>query len=235
MGQVIPSLICLNHKNPEFCSNLKLLDSISSRTSDTVFIYYVRKGLTSANDILSSVKNKSLLCKQFKEFLFSLGYMVDVNNHCGWTGHISTAWKVIDSSAQNIGDCDENSLMLDGRAKVLYWADVSHEMAFVLPSGCSPDNNQELDSLFVESDIKIARSISDPQADARSVSSMSDDGSTMSAHSKITTETNGSMRGSLRKKLNLSYNVGCDVKIMVFWLESIDDQSSIPIGICYLL
>ena len=31
---------------------------------------------------------------QFLEFLHSLGWPVDVQKHAGWTGHISTSWKI---------------------------------------------------------------------------------------------------------------------------------------------
>lgn len=31
---------------------------------------------------------------QFLEFLHSLGWPVDIRKHAGWTGHISTSWKI---------------------------------------------------------------------------------------------------------------------------------------------
>lgn len=31
---------------------------------------------------------------QFVEFLHSLGWPVDVRKHAGWTGHVTTSWKI---------------------------------------------------------------------------------------------------------------------------------------------
>ena len=39
---------------------------------------------------------KSNVQPQFLEFLHSLGWPVDVKKHAGWTGHISTSWKIMD-------------------------------------------------------------------------------------------------------------------------------------------
>lgn len=224
MGQMIPSLISLNHKSSDFASNLKVLDAISNRTSDTIFVYYVREGMTHAHDILDNARHQSLLNGPFGEFLLSLGCVINVSRHVGWTGHISSAWKILD---EDISPTSEEQLNFDGRKRALYWADVSHEVVFITPSGPIPD---DYDNASLEGDAKL-RATSDAHSDARSVSSMSDDGS-ISVHSKTTSENDSTTRSSLRRKFkNLSlHNIGCDVKVLVLWMESIDDQYSIPIS-----
>jgi hypothetical protein len=225
MGQMIPSLIALNHKTPEFASNLKILDAISNRTSDTIFVYYVRKGLTNADEILANNKLQTVSNSQFREFVLSLGCIVDVKSHSGWTGHVSTAWKIIedDNNSKQVAE-EENSLQFDGRKHVLYWADVSHELVFMLPSGPIPE---EGDNSSLDGDSKL-RASSDSHSDARSVSSMSDDGSN---HSKNMSESE-TTRSSLRRKFRnlLLHNIGCDVKVLILWMECMDDHFSLPIS-----
>ena len=105
----------------------------------------------------------------FDEFLSSLGWPVNVETHAGWTGNVTTSWKI--KSGRKAERCEENvdascngsvapPLYLlriynsnvvcyrsgadtntattggrfDGLQQVLYWADVTSEVAFVFPS-----------------------------------------------------------------------------------------------------
>lgn len=227
MGQ-IHSLSSLDEKGENYAKDLKELDSISIRTSDTVFVFYVRKGKTSAPEILNSVKHRSTVSSQFREFLLTLGHSIDVLQHSGWTGHISTSWKINDEERTNFTEEDyreHGGWLYNGYHKALYWADNAHEIAFIVPSEF-PKEVDTISSVSVDSDVKL-RGVSD--TDARSVSSMSDDGSTLSAHSKVVSESH-SNRSSLRKRNHVSHNIGCDVKVLVVWLESMDDQYNIPIS-----
>lgn len=223
MGQTIPSLIALNNKSSEFVSNLKLLDSISNRTSDTVFVFYVKTGVRNADDILSANKQQIVSNNKFREFVLSLGVAVNVKPHCGWTGHVSTSWKVIPDDSKQ----EEGQPLFDGKRHVLYWSDVSHELVFLLPSSYSTAAEDFGDNTSLDGEHKV-RALSDVPADARSVSSLSDDGSNQS---KIVPE-NESNRSSLRRKFrNQSlHNIGCDVKVLIFWMESTDDQYDLPIS-----
>jgi hypothetical protein len=48
----------------------------------------------------------------------------------GWTGHVSTSWKVSPQEAST----SARSTSYDGSSHVLYWADACSEIAFVVPS-----------------------------------------------------------------------------------------------------
>lgn len=60
-------------------------------------------------------------------------------NHCkfffflGWTGHISTSWKITSVVGQQDNTTTKQKLY-DGSTHVLYWADALSEIAFVIPS-----------------------------------------------------------------------------------------------------
>ena len=219
---MIPSLIALNNKNPEFVTNLKILDSLSNRTSDSVFVYYVKTGAKTAEDILSSNKMQIVSNTRFKEFVLSLGSAVNVKTHSGWTGHVSTSWKILEEDSNQ----EEGQYFFDGKKHVLYWADVSHELVFILPSSFSTAAEDLADNTSLDGEPKL-RAISD-HSDARSVSSLSDDGSNQS---KIVSETE-STRNSLRRKFRnqFHHNIGCDVKVLIFWMECADDQYDLPIS-----
>ncbi|CAN8022399.1 unnamed protein product, partial [Ixodes persulcatus] len=87
-------LMALDQNQPGFYAALEALDNISSRTNDTVFIFYVKEGQSTAAEILSNVASSRNVHPQFLEFLRSLGWPVDVGMHTGWTGHVSTSWRV---------------------------------------------------------------------------------------------------------------------------------------------
>ncbi|CAG2108652.1 unnamed protein product, partial [Medioppia subpectinata] len=225
MGQMIPSLIALNSKSADFVSNLKTLDSISNRTSDSVFVYYVRQGVKSADEILADNKQQFASNAHFREFVLSLGSIIDVRTHSGWTGHVSTAWKTV-TDTTGAKEHDKN-YVFDGKKHALYWADVSHELVFLLPSGFTALNDEPLDNTSLDGDYK-QRAVSDAHSDARSVSSLSDDG-TISSKTLVENE---STRSSLRRKFrnHLLHNIGCDVKVLIFWMESTDDHYELPIN-----
>jgi len=77
------------------------------------------------------------------------GSVVDVKRHCGWTGNTETSWKTI-AIAQSSNKFNENfakALLfkldtnsksktlaeIDGDDSILYWVDLTTEMAFYLP------------------------------------------------------------------------------------------------------
>lgn len=82
------------------------------------------------------------------EFLLSLGWPVNLNAHNGWTGHVNTSWSRLNQynlkesssgTSKSIGskanDIPHGGSLYDGEKQVLYWADVSSEIAFVVPTG----------------------------------------------------------------------------------------------------
>lgn len=90
------------------------------------------------------------MSSDFLEFLNSLGWQVQVSSHAGWTGHVQTSWRSTSSAnAQHAAQSDEDEhggALYNGSSHVLYWADVSSEVAFVVPTWTSEplsiaDNN----------------------------------------------------------------------------------------------
>ncbi|XP_070179509.1 ral GTPase-activating protein subunit beta-like isoform X2 [Littorina saxatilis] len=133
---VPPALVMLDSTNTALFSDLESLDFIPSRDNDTLHVFYVKQNQKTAHDILSNVTSYNCVQPQFLEFLHSLGWPVDVRRHAGWTGHVSSSWKISEPD-----ECEEEDYMTgtggslyDGKQQALYWADVSSELAIVVPS-----------------------------------------------------------------------------------------------------
>ncbi|CAL8111145.1 unnamed protein product [Orchesella dallaii] len=130
--RIIP--IDSNHSN--FISELEALDQTSYRTNDTVHIFYVKSGQRKAEDILSNVQSRNGIHPHFMEFLLALG----------WPVNVLTSWKRGSKSSQGIGLEPETSKfsshqneshggsLYNGEQWILYWADVTSEVAFVVPT-----------------------------------------------------------------------------------------------------
>ena len=225
-SQSMESIIGLD-QNAELKTHLNTLDLISTRTSDTVFVFYVRKGRTDPQEILNSVTSKHYVNQQFLDFLADLGLVIDVRSHSGWTGNVSSAWKmqegVVTPDDSYEIQRDHGGSAYDGLHKLVYWADVAHEIAFIVPSGRISDE----DTFSIDSEIvKLRHPKIEGETDVKSLSS--DEGTSISSHSY-----SDSSRSSWRnksKQLSLVTNIGCDTKILVFWLESVDDINTLPIG-----
>ncbi|XP_015788001.1 ral GTPase-activating protein subunit beta isoform X2 [Tetranychus urticae] len=227
----VPSLISLDKKNSELFNNIKTLDMISTRTSDTAFIFYVRKGRVHPQEILNSVSSKHYVSSSFIDFLNGLGCSIKVNQHHGWTGNVYTSWKARDDdslSDDRESYDDHGGSAYDGNKMVLYWADVCNEIAFIVPSGRLPED----DSISIDSEVKgRAKSTEGSETvDLRSLSSLSDDGTNTSNFSRNLSEAESTRNSWRKKNKHLSFigNVGCDTKILIIWLESIDDEATIP-------
>lgn len=210
----------LDFNHPELGSNLRAIDSISTRTSDTIYVYYVRRGRCDQQEILNSVSSKHYVVPEFMDFLTSLGDVIDMKLHSGWTGNIPASLKISTTDDFGTVGSDHGGSAYDGLQKALYWCDISHEMVFVVPS-IRTLRDDDLCSLDNERKNKV--NVERMSTDAYSVSS----GEGTSISSRTYSE---SSRNSIQKsrQLLLSSNAGCD--ILVFWLESIDDMSEVPIG-----
>lgn len=85
--------------------------------------------------ILRSQLHEENVSPNFLEFLSSLGWPVSVSGHAGWTGHVSTSWRV--TAQVNVpqpAHSNHGGALYNGDTHVLYWADVSSEIAFVVPT-----------------------------------------------------------------------------------------------------
>lgn len=259
------SMVCINNSNAtELWSNLKTLDLISTRTSDTVFIFYMRKGRSDPQEILNSVSSKHYVTQSFLDFLHSVGKVIDVRSHRGWTGIVSSSWKTeeetISSSAAYSDDgfdglndpgSDHGGCAFDGTRKALYWNDVSHEMAFIVPSGrfaaVVADTSDDQTSSVIDSDsvttttsssaVRFRQQTFNEVISTSGRSMSSDEGtSTVSTRSAYSDSSRGSLSRNNKssKQLSLLSNIGCDTKVIVVWLESEDDVTEVPIGKFFL-
>ncbi|XP_011866254.1 PREDICTED: ral GTPase-activating protein subunit beta isoform X1 [Vollenhovia emeryi] len=242
-------LIALDPTIPGFCTDLETLDNISPRTCDTVHIFYVKAGQKSASEILVNVLHEENVSPNFLEFLSSLGWPVSVSAHAGWTGHVSTSWRV--TAQVNVpqpAHSNHGGALYNGDTHVLYWADVSSEIAFVVPTqSYLMASSDSLEETSYNSDISTSgqawfeRSISE-STDARN-----------SGTSQNTTQTSRTMSLDLEKQPSSLPGAGpansssadpirprrstkqalpsqTNTKIMVVWLESLEDHIQFPIG-----
>lgn len=222
-----PALVSLDNSSPTFAVDLRILDAISSRTFDTVFVFYMKSGQRSAADILSNVNSKNLVHNQFLEFLHSLGWPVTIGHHPGWTGNMMTSWRT-DQEIQGepeIKDTDHGGSLYNGRKQVLYYADALSEVAFVVPNlpetkEYSSDNSQR-DSMVSEDSLDSSTSsiglpLPPPLA---SNNNNKDDSPRKSAGSDT--------RKSSTKAGPFSLP---DMKVIVVWVENFDDCKHFPLG-----
>ncbi|XP_039175073.1 ral GTPase-activating protein subunit beta isoform X1 [Crotalus tigris] len=136
-----PHLIALDSSLPGFFDDVGYLDLLPCRPFDTVFIFYMKAGQKTSQEILKNVESSRNVQPHFLEFLLSLGWSVDVGKHPGWTGHVSTSWSINsfcdeEGSEQDEVICSEDmgANIFNGQRKVLYYADALTEIAFVVPS-----------------------------------------------------------------------------------------------------
>ncbi|XP_039256619.2 ral GTPase-activating protein subunit beta-like isoform X2 [Styela clava] len=133
-----PDLVMLNRMDPDFPSDIEDLDSIPVRNNDTVFIFYHKAGQTDKQQILENTSLRtSELRPEFSEFVLSLGWPVDLRKHPGWTGNVSTSWKLKQFSDVEEATIDLNTEspgIFNGDKYILYHADVLTETAFIIPT-----------------------------------------------------------------------------------------------------
>ncbi|XP_065357088.1 ral GTPase-activating protein subunit beta isoform X5 [Calliphora vicina] len=133
-------LIVLDTKRTNFAAELNALDKLSARTYDTVHVFYVKSGQTTADEIVGNMNEENIrtLDPHFGNMLLTLGWPVDIAEHSGWSGLVSTSWS-LKTATQKSEDKPQNrsqplDMKFNGESKVLYWADVASEIAFVVPT-----------------------------------------------------------------------------------------------------
>ncbi|XP_072031958.1 ral GTPase-activating protein subunit beta-like isoform X2 [Amphiura filiformis] len=268
---VPPALVALDESFSGFHGDLRLLDAIPSRTYDSVFVFYVKSGQKTSEEILNNVNSKSNVQPEFLEFLRSLGWPVDISKHAGWTGNLTTSWKMSFNATSSRGsreDLDLTSTSLqrelctlfhinsdlggvneeennggsiyNGRKKVLYYADVISEIAFVVPSlkpeGQGFEEDQPVDENDASSDTKSTTSTTTTSSqgllplDVTAESATSTPQSTASS-SSAPTVCGTSLERERSRKLSTrgGLMLGPEVRIIVAWLENFDDHASFPL------
>ncbi|XP_069691801.1 ral GTPase-activating protein subunit beta isoform X2 [Periplaneta americana] len=237
-GNVGSSLTALDTTVEGFCRDLETLDSMSSRTCDTVHVFYVRAGQKTAEEILSNVQSEATVSPHFLEFLLSLGWAVNVHQHPGWTGHISTSWRITQPAADEATlPNNHGGSLYNGDTRVLYWADASSEIAFVVPTRCHEmDASPQFDSSSETSAHApgqgwFERSVSDS---AGSGGRGGEKPRTLSLDlDKSSGSSPGNTNGSGRRRTGAVRHpppVHSNTKVMVFWTESFEDQLQLPLS-----
>ena len=61
------------------------------------------------------------------------GSVVEIEHHWGWTGNIETSWKTVPITSSNKSTKSKTLAEIDGNDSILYWVDLTTEMAFYLP------------------------------------------------------------------------------------------------------
>ena len=79
-GNVGSPLTALDTTRDGFCHDMEVLDNMSSRTCDTVHVFYVRAGQKTAEEILSNVVSYTLILSivyvfAVKAFYYHLNFL----------------------------------------------------------------------------------------------------------------------------------------------------------------
>ncbi|KAI1890432.1 hypothetical protein AGOR_G00153650 [Albula goreensis] len=228
-----PHLIALESALPGFFDDIGYLDLLPCRPFDTVFIFYMRAGQKSSQEILRNVESSANVQHTFLEFLLSLGWPVDVGQHPGWTGSIYTSWSinVCNGSEGQLPDetitlGDTGGGIFNGERRVLYYADALTEIAFVVPS--------LLDSSTESSENSFPTMEADSQMDLLP-GLLKQSNLTLELFPNHSENLGPSQRSPTvkTKKIPLSRTVpplGPETKVLVVWVERYDDIENFPLS-----
>ncbi|XP_053309405.1 ral GTPase-activating protein subunit beta isoform X2 [Spea bombifrons] len=228
-----PHLIALDSHIPGFFDDIGYLDLLPCRPFDTVFIFYMKAGQKTSQEILKNMDSSSNVQPHFLEFLLSLGWPVDVGKHPGWTGHVSTSWSINCTGENEQQDQEETGFSEDsggsvfnGEKKVLYYADALTEIAFVVPS--------PMDSSTDSTESNVSEFDGDSNMDL--LPGILKQPLTLELFPNHTESLNSTQRlspSSRTKKLPQGRTVpplGPETKVAVVWLEQYDDIENFPLS-----
>ncbi|XP_055683342.1 ral GTPase-activating protein subunit beta isoform X10 [Lutzomyia longipalpis] len=248
-----PLLSVLDAKKMGFAAEIQNLDRVSSRTYDTVYVFYVRAGQTTPIEIVDNMcgENVQVLDPHFWSMLLSLGWRVNVDEHAGWTGFTSTSWQ-INQPPQTTTDGDfstqasgSDEMNFNGDKKVLYWADVNGEIAFVAPNhtnrfdmdGASDGGSMPTSSAIDGGQFVYERSVSEcPPLEVAAAASITkpmplgQKPRTLSLdidrnHQRVEPVAPTRRRGGASKTSSAGQ---ASSKIFLVWLESFEDHLTFP-------
>ncbi|XP_035243425.1 ral GTPase-activating protein subunit beta-like isoform X2 [Anguilla anguilla] len=227
-----PHLIALESALPGFFDDIGYLDLLPCRPFDTVFIFYMRAGQKSSQEILRNVESSANVQHHFLEFLLSLGWPVDVGQHPGWTGSVYTSWSINACDGGEGQQQDETITLGDtgggifnGERRVLYYADALTEIAFVVPS--------LLDSSTESSENSFPTAETDSQMELFP-GLLKQSNLTLELFPNHSDNLGPSQRSPTvkMKKMPLSRTVpplGPETKVLVVWVERYDDIENFPL------
>lgn len=225
------SLIVLDSKKQGFLNDLQVLDKMSPRTCDTVHIFYVRVGQSSHHDIIENMneENISTLDNNFWQMLQTLGKAVDIDEHAGWTGFINSSWKINTPTARKSrGDFRVGDMNYNGEKRIIYWADVSSEMAFVVPNRWNRCDGDVQDGSCLSStqstEVYYERSVSENVKNEKINNSKAPRALSLDDRSQKNAEP-------VRPARRTGAKPPCwnpSAKILLVWLESFEDHLTFP-------
>ncbi|KAF7238918.1 Ral GTPase-activating protein subunit beta, partial [Varanus komodoensis] len=232
-------LIALDSSLPGFFDDIGYLDLLPCRPFDTVFIFYMKAGQKTSQEILKNVESSKNVQPHFLEFLLSLGWSIDVGKHPGWTGHVSTSWSINSFCDEEGSEQDEiisledfGASIFNGQKKALYYADALTEIAFVVPS--------PVESLTDSLESNVSDQESDSNMDLLP-GILKQPALTLELFPNHTDNISSSQRASniylsptsRSKKLPQGRAVpplGPETKVYVVWVERYDDIENFPLS-----
>ncbi|XP_058847055.1 ral GTPase-activating protein subunit beta-like isoform X2 [Acipenser ruthenus] len=229
-----PHLIALDSALPGFFDDVGYLDLLPCRPFDTVFIFYMRAGQKSSQEILRNVESSANVQHNFLEFLLSLGWPVDVRKHPGWTGNVFTSWSINSSNGSEGQTQDESPTLEDtgggifsGEKKVLYYADALTEIAFVVPSlldSSAESSESSFPTLEAESQMDLFPSLLKQSSLTLELFPNHSDSLGSSHRLSPTTKAKKIPPGRTVPPL------GPETKVLVVWVERYDDIENFPLS-----
>ncbi|XP_059426342.1 ral GTPase-activating protein subunit beta-like isoform X2 [Carassius carassius] len=226
-----PHLIALDSSVPGFSDDVGCLDLLPSRPCDTVFIFYMKAGQKSSQEILRNVESSANIQPHFLELLLSLGWPVEVKGHPGWTGSVFTSWTINTSNGAETPDDsvalgDSGGGVFNGEKRVLYYADALTEIAFVVPS-LSDSSAESSEHSFPTAD-------SDSQMELLP-SLLQQSNLTLELFPNHSDSMGPSQRSPTVKSRKLPAGrtippLGPDTKVLVVWVERYDDIENFPVS-----
>lgn len=226
-----PHLIALDSATSGFFDDIGYLDLLPCRPCDTVFIFYMRAGQKSSQEILRNVESSASVQPHFLELLLSLGWPVEVGQHPGWTGSVYTSWTINTSNGTDTPDefvavGETGGGIFNGEKRVLYYADALTEIAFVVPS-LSDSSAESPENSFPTAD-------SDSQMELMP-SLLKQPNLTLELFPNHSDNMGPSQRSptAKSKKLPSGRNIpplGPETKVLVVWVERYDDIENFPVS-----
>lgn len=86
--------------------------------------------------------NPELLNPSFLTMISKFGSVAEIQRHCGWTGNVETSWKPISTNQLDSGAKSKTLEQIDGIDSILYWVDLTTEIAFYLPHHFNSKNSK---------------------------------------------------------------------------------------------
>ncbi|XP_039497558.1 ral GTPase-activating protein subunit beta isoform X11 [Drosophila santomea] len=228
-------LIVLDTKSTAFAADLDRLDKLSARTHDSVYVFYVKSGQTSAQQIIANMAEEQAASHDphFASMLQTLGWPVQVSEHSGWTGFAHNSWSLKGTPEEQLKST-ANELNYNGSQRVLYWADVSSEIAFVVPTTWNLRYNSDTsDSGSISSTDQIGSSNVWARGEVDSATGLA---KSKSRNLSLELDTNRRdvkepvpptrRKGNVTKPTLLAQ---APAKIFLVWLESYEDYLNFPL------